>query len=217
MAKKKKAVRPAAKKSVARPAKKAASRKKTSAKPAGKPSRTAAAAKSAVRSAPSAPAGEARRAIELLDWSHQMTRKLCGGFPDDKLTFQPSPTDNHLLWQIGHLATAYAWFASMLDGGAVSLGESFDKSFGYASKPVPDASAYPALPEVQRIHDEQYTRLFTAVSKVKDADVTRATVTDSGGFIKNRVDLIGKAIWHEGWHQGQISSLRRALALPSAM
>ncbi len=160
-------------------------------------------------------AGEARRAVEMLEWTHALTARLVSGFPPDKLTYQSHPTENHLLWQVGHLATGYSWFASMLDGGSGSLGESFDKLFGYQSKPVPDAAEYPPLSDVQRVQDEQYARLLAAAKKVKDSDA--AGTMESGGFAKNKIDLIGKVSWHEGWHQGQISSLRRALGLPSVM
>ncbi|MGE3108622.1 MAG: DinB family protein [Phycisphaerales bacterium] len=164
---------------------------------------------------PGAPAGEAQRAVALFEWAHAMTSKLISGFQGHQLTYQGTPTENHLLWQIGHMATGYAWFASMLDGSPASLGEPFDRLFGYQSKPVGDASAYPPIGEVQRVHDEQYARFLRAAKQAKDADA--AGSLDAGGFAKSKVDLILKAAWHEGWHQGQISSLRRALGLPGAM
>lgn len=194
-----------------RPRGKAASKKLTKKKTVKKPVKASKPAKSAS----SSPAGEALRAVELFEWAHAMTAKLAAGFPDDKLTFQGNPAENHLLWQIGHMATGYSWFASVLDGGPASVGEAFDKLFGYQSRPNPDASAYPPLAEVQRIHDAQYTRFLTAAKKLKDADVN--SPLEIGGFAKNKIDLVNKATWHEGWHQGQISSLRRALALPSMM
>jgi uncharacterized damage-inducible protein DinB len=76
---------------------------------------------------------------------------------------------------------------------------------------------YPAHAEVRRIHDEQYNRLLRAAQAMSDADGLSTTATDSGGFVKNRLDVLHKCAWHEGWHQGQISSLRRALGLPSVM
>lgn len=172
--------------------------------------------KSAKPAAAVAPAGEARRAVELLEWCHSMTARLCDGFDGDRLYYQSNPNENHVVWQIGHLATGYSWFASMLDGAPASLGESFDKAFGFGSKPVNDASAYPSLSDVKRVHDEQYARLLAAAKQLKDSDALVA-VESSGGFAKNKIDLINKASWHEGWHQGQLSSLRRALGMPSVM
>jgi hypothetical protein len=103
----------------------------------------------------------------------------------------------------------------MLDGKPATLGEMYDKLFGYGSKPTSDASMYPALDEVRRIHDEQFQRVIRAAKAMSDADGLGPTASDSGGFAKNKLDVLYKCIWHEGWHQGQISTLRRSLGLPS--
>jgi hypothetical protein len=175
--------------------------------------------KKAGSSAPAAPRGNAEisRAIDLFEWVHTMTGKLCAGFNEAQVLTQPASSDNHLMWQIGHMATGYSWFASMLDGKPATLGEMYDKLFGYGSKPTSDPSMYPAQAEVRRIHDEQYQRVLRAARAMSDADGLKPTVTDSGGFAKNRLDCLYKCIWHEGWHQGQISGLRRALGLPGVM
>ncbi len=167
----------------------------------------------------SAPRGNAEmaRSVELFKWVHEMTGKLCAGFSEQQMLAQPSGGDNHLLWQIGHLATAYSWFASMLDGKPATLGEMYDKLFGWGSKPTSDPSMYPAHAEVRRIHDEQYNRVLRAAAAMSDADSLKAPAIDSGGFAKHKLDALQKCIWHEGWHQGQISGLRRALGLPGVM
>lgn len=185
-------------------------RKKSPAKKAGAKGAASGAAAGGART-------EIARAIALFIWSHEMTGKLCAGFPEDQLTTQPSPTDNHLLWQIGHLATGYAWFASMFDGKSASLGDAFDKPFGYGSKPVSNISEYPDHATVRKVHDEQYQRLLKAAEALDDKAATAPLPKDAGTFASSKLDALLKCIWHEGWHQGQISSLRRALGLPSAM
>jgi hypothetical protein len=195
--------------------------KKKSKRTPGKKVLRKSAVKKPARKASSAGAGRGRtevaRAIELLKWVHDMTGKLCAGFNEHQMLSQPSPTDNHLVWQIGHMATGYGWFASMLDGKPPAVGEPYDKLFGWGSKPTGDAGAYPSHADVRRVHDEQYERVLRAASRMTDADAMGATATDSGGFAKNKLDVLQKCVWHEGWHQGQISSLRRALGLPGVM
>jgi uncharacterized damage-inducible protein DinB len=166
-----------------------------------------------------APRGNAEvtRSIELFKWVHEMTGKLCAGFSEQQMLAQTCPSDNHLLWHIGHMATGYAFFAAMLDGKPSTLGEMYDKLFGWGSKPSGDYKTYPAHAEVRRIHDEQFNRMLRAAAAMSDADALGPTATDSGGFAKNKLDALQKCIWHEGWHQGQISSLRRALGLPGVM
>jgi hypothetical protein len=42
-------------------------------------------------------------------------------------------------------------------------------------------------------------------------------VGDSHGLASNRIEVIDRNAWHEGWHSGQLSSLRKALGLPGIM
>ena len=67
------------------------------------------------------------------------------------------------------------------------------------------------------MHDEQFERVLKAASRMSDSEGHGPTASDSGGFAASKLDAIYKCIWHEGWHQGQISSLRRALGLPTVM
>jgi uncharacterized damage-inducible protein DinB len=162
-------------------------------------------------------AGEVARGVALLRWVHDMTGKLCAGFSEPQMLAQPAATDNHLLWQLGHMASSYAWFAKLLDGKPATLGETYDKLFGSGSKPLADRAMYPAHAEIRRVHDEQYNRLVMAAAKMTDEDGLGPTAADAHGFATSKLDALYKCIWHEGWHQGQISSLRRSLGFPTVM
>lgn len=163
------------------------------------------------------PAAVKAAALSLLAWVHGNTDALADGIPPDKATHQPSAKDNHLLWTLGHLATAYSWFASLIDGKAAALPEEFDRLFGYKSSPVADPTAYPPLETVRKHYAAAFRRLTEAVSALKPADIHKPTVGDSHGFANSRIDVVYKAIWHDGWHSGQLSSIRRALGLGSIM
>ena len=58
------------------------------------------------------------------------------------------------------------------------------------------------------------TRLIGAIEGCRDFD--GAPESDSGGFVKNKHEIATRASFHLGWHIGHMSSLRRALGLPSA-
>ncbi|MGH7131354.1 MAG: DinB family protein [Phycisphaerales bacterium] len=185
--------------------------KRTSAKPA---------ARSAKRSGDTAAEtllAEKVRAMELLAWTHEFTGHLTADFPNEHLLYQAGPSDNHVLWTLGHLTTTYSWLASLIDGKAAAVPEDFIRLFGYQSKPVGDATAYPSHSDVLRHHHAAFARLMEAIGNLKPEDAHKPTVTDSGGFAKSRLDAVLKGCWHEGWHQGQVSSLRRSLGLPSKM
>lgn len=214
----KKAVsRPATKKTAARPPAKTV--KRSTKRVAKKGKATADKSASAPRSTRPVAAGPSAkaRALDLLQWVHGMTNLLIDGVPESASTFQTSPADNHVLWNIGHLATSYAWFTSLINGRAVELPEGYMQLFGYQSKPNPDRSVYPPLEEVRRAYSAAFKQLASTVESQSDAELAMPTKTDSGGFAKDRLDAIYKAAWHDGWHGGQISTIRRALALPSVM
>ncbi len=171
--------------------------------------------KAAVRA--SSPAAVKAAAVANFAWVHQMLDGLLDSVPSDKLTFQPAPTDNHALWTIGHLATAYSWFASLIDGKHATLPDTYNALFGYKSVPVGDASIYPHVAEIKRHYTAAYKRLTDAIAALKPTDMNKPTVAESHGFASSRLDAIHKAAWHDGWHSGQISSIRRALSLPPMM
>jgi uncharacterized damage-inducible protein DinB len=152
-----------------------------------------------------------------LVWVHSMFEKLLDGFPEDKATFQPSPSDNHLAWTLGHMATAYAWFASLLDGKMMTLPESYNTLFGPQSKPTSDPKAYPPVAELRQSFKAAYDRFTDAMKKLSPADLNKPPAAESHGFGKTRQEVILLTAWHDGWHSGQVSSLRRALGLPPVM
>lgn len=199
----------------AKPAKTAKAMKKKpaakSARPANKTARRAAAARPAPASNP------AKRGLELLTWTHGMTTAILSDWPLDRITFQCSSNDNHALWTIGHLATTYSWLASLLDGHMTPLPDSYNPLFGMGSKPVADATLYPPMGEVRQHFDSTYARFADLAAKIKPADARKPTVGNSHGFAKDRADVLDKAAWHEGWHSGQLSTLRRALGLKGLM
>jgi hypothetical protein len=186
--------------------KRASKRAKTSAK------KTPRRATKPARAAAPAP-NPARRALQLFTFAHDSTTALLADWPEDKLTFQPSPTDNHALWTIGHLAATYQWFATLLDGTRAPLPDNYYTLFGTGSKPVADPAAYPPAAEVRAHFNRAYQRFVDLAARIRPADAAKPTIGDSHGFCRDRADVLDKAAWHEGWHAGQLSSLRRALGL----
>ncbi len=157
-----------------------------------------------------------QRALANLRFVREMTNKLVKDFPEAKATFQPAPTDNHLAWTLGHMAMTSAWFVSLITGKKADLPESYEGLFGYKSTPKPDAKLYPPLAELKRHDAAQFETLFAALEKGDD-NLSTVCAGDSGGFAKDLHEIADRAAWHEGWHAGQVSSLRRALGLPSVM
>lgn len=155
------------------------------------------------------------RAIANLTWVHATTVKMTQDWPAAKETFQTAPTDNHLLWTLGHLAATYDWFRGLLVAGPSELPESYQKLFGYKSVPLADRAAYSSTAELRAAFDKTFASLVAAASALSADDAAKAPLSETGGFCADRLDAIDKAAWHDGWHAGQLAPLRKALGLPS--
>jgi hypothetical protein len=157
-----------------------------------------------------------QRSLDSLKFAHSMTLSLLKDFPEDKVCHQPCPTDNHIVWSVGHLAATYAWMLSLL-GRPAGVPESYTTLFGWGSKSTPDAKAYPTLSEAREVMESEYQAFLRAIAEVPEAQLSGPLAKDAGSFAKDAIELVDRAAWHEGWHSGQISSVRRALGLKGVM
>ncbi|NUQ67228.1 MAG: DinB family protein [Phycisphaerales bacterium] len=165
-----------------------------------------------------APVVSARqRALDALVFARGMTRDLVQRFREDQALYQVVPSDNHLMWTLGHLAVSFDWFAGLLDGKPSQCPEQYQAMFGFKSAPTSTAGAYPGLAEVVDWFERTYERFIGAVKAMGEGEMLLATMGDSFGFAKDRLEVIERAAWHEGWHAGQLSTLRRALGIPPIM
>ncbi len=156
-----------------------------------------------------------KRSFQAAKFAHAIVINAVSGFPGDKATFQTSATDNHLLWHLGHLATNYNWFAAAIDGKPAGGSEADKKLFGMGSKPEANAGVYPPMAELRKRLDAGWQRFAAAAESLKDDDAAKPSLIESGGFLSDRLDAIDKCAWHDGWHAGQLSGLRKALGLKS--
>jgi uncharacterized damage-inducible protein DinB len=145
-----------------------------------------------------------------------MVLRTIRDLPDEMLTHQPSSVNNHVLWTLGHLAVTDDWLAGILMGDASVLPPEYSKLFGYGSRVEPTADAYPPVSEVRLHFMEMRERLMLWLGSIDESQLG-APVDDGGaGFAANVADAIGKTIWHDGWHAGQLSTIRRSLGMESA-
>ncbi|HWB19563.1 MAG TPA: DinB family protein [Phycisphaerales bacterium] len=160
---------------------------------------------------------------ESMQFARTMLTNLLKDFPADKATFQPFKTDNHAMWILGHLALTDHWFLSILKNVAPNAAipkappENWNKLFGHKSVPTPSASAYPSFSEVRAAADAAHNALVKALASLSHDQRVQHFGEAGGGFVADANDLIIKSIWHDGWHAGQLASIRRALGLPPSM
>lgn len=156
------------------------------------------------------------RAIDAARFAASMADQMEKDWPADQHCAQPGGCDNHLVWTYGHLAATYGWLAGQV-GVKVELPETYSALFGYGSKPESDAGKYPKLADVKAKCAAARKTFFDAASKMTAAQLREEMSADLQSFAKDKLAIIERCAWHDGWHSGQLSSLRRALGLAGVM
>jgi hypothetical protein len=155
-----------------------------------------------------------RRALDALHFARLCTRDLLEGFPEEQLVHQLAPGDVHALWILGHLAVSDEWIEGMIAPFESRLPAHYKKSFGHKSIPIPEPGYYPMLPEVREHFESSRRQLIAAVENAEPEQLLRELGDAGVGFASDPLDAVNKTAWHEGWHAGQLSRIRRAIGLP---
>ena len=153
--------------------------------------------------------------VSLLVMTRGITDKLIDGMPDDALTHQPSPSDNHALWTMGHLAGADCYFGGLC-GATTHQPDSYEALFGMNSKPGP-RHAYPPVQAVRDTYKSTRHAVLEWLRHASDADLSKDLREQSKGFVTDPVNAMMLTAWHEGWHAWQVAGVRKALGLPSVI
>lgn len=156
-----------------------------------------------------------QHAIALLEFTRKISNDILAGIPDDKLTHQPSPTDNHPLWVMGHLAGSDVWIANTLNIPGVDVPESVIKAYGSGSKP--SASGNPPAAVVRKAFDDSRAKVLAWFKAAPDSALAVDLKEKTGGFATDPIDAMFKLSWHEGWHLGQVANVRKSLGLPNVL
>ena len=177
--------------------------------------------------APAVPASSARsgtpdmvlrpQLLSDLAFAHMMLLDMIAKTPVEHALSSPGPGHNHLTWQVGHLAETYVYFRALLDGQTTQLPESYKTLFGWGSVLNPDASVYPPFAQVKADFERAYSTMLDVAKALPASDLALPPTKDTGGMATQRLDVIARVAWHDGWHLGQIAALRRALGLPPGM
>ncbi len=103
------------------------------------------------------------------------------------------------LWQLQRFVQSNSQYASLNMG----------------TKPTDNPGDYPALEEVTAAFGEALQRVTSAAETLTAETLFAPPAQDTGGWVTDRYDALVKAAWHNGWHVGQLSSLRKAMGMPA--
>jgi uncharacterized damage-inducible protein DinB len=152
-----------------------------------------------------------------LDLSRRCTLKMVEGIPPDKLTHQPVPGAHHALWILGHLVCTDDYFSTTLGQRESVIDEKWNELFGMGSKPSDDASAYPSLEEIKTRLDEARQGMLETFQSMDEQKLLSRTPEEWGEFAPTYASAMASVAFHEGFHAGQLSAVRRSLGMGSAL
>lgn len=147
------------------------------------------------------------------------------GFDDSTHTKSAEGLPNHVAWCLGHCALMMHRGAERLDG-QFKIAEDFlpgvaecdGRRFGtetvaFGSDPNATSGGYPNLARCIEIFGRAAERLAAAISACPEHKLEEQTVF-FGGATLPRWNVAPRAVFHNGFHCGQIADLRRALRMP---
>jgi len=156
-------------------------------------------------------------ASSLLKFVRSISTGLLKDMPDSAMLRQNAPTDNHALWVMGHLALTDSWITGVVGAQGVRIPDSYKKVFDAGTTPVSDPKVYPPVAEVREVFDAARAALIQWLESAPQSALTVSLKEKTGGFALDPIDAVHKIAWHEGWHFGQVASVRKSLKLPPVM
>ncbi len=152
--------------------------------------------------------------FDALNVCRGFTTSLADAIPEDKLTFRACPDSNHTAFILGHTAKTDDFMLTALAGQASALPESWGKLFDGGAEILDDAGAYPSKQELLDAMAERREVMIGWLSTLSPEQLSEPVEGDLAQFIPTRAALPASTAFHEGFHAGQLSTIRRALGIP---
>ncbi len=138
---------------------------------------------------------------------------LIEDIPADKWCWQPQPNANHVLWSVGHIAVVDDLAISTLTGKPAEPPPPWAGLFAPGSTPQSDPAAYPSPDEVIAYLKAQRQTLLTALDAAPDDIFDRPMPSEWSHLWPDVGCALLSLAWHEGFHTGQIATIRKTLGL----
>lgn len=143
-----------------------------------------------------------------------LTHALLEDLPPEAHARPLTPGGVHPLWIAGHLAVSDEWIHGMFEPIDSVLPSGFRSLFGHDTTAIADPAPYPDLATVLTLMARTRKNLLNGVQRATPSALRRPLGDEGVGFAETPLDAVNRILWHEGWHAGQLSCLRRALGLP---
>jgi len=137
----------------------------------------------------------------------QLFEKATQGIPPERWLARPSSDSNHLLWIAGHVVVHRAIILKLL---GVEWSAPWAKLFARGAKLVAPEQ-YPGAGEIQRAWNDVSQNLSTSLANVSAEVLAKPAPKESPSFDQTVGGQIAFLGFHETYHVGQMSYLRKWL------
>ncbi len=145
--------------------------------------------------------------LGLMDVVDNLYAKALHGLDPTELTESPCDNSNPMLWMAGHLAQSRARLARLLGvEHAVPWPSLFTRG-----APAPAAEEYPALEEIRGAWEAAGKALRSRLGGMSDGELQgplQVKIPSTDGTLRGAIVF---ALFHEGYHVGQMGYVRRTL------
>ena len=155
--------------------------------------------------------------LAALAFSRRVLLRLLDGFDDSNALVRLGGTGSHAMHLVGHVATTDEFFRTTLSGEAWGLPPAYRELFGMGAEPSDDAGAYPAFEEVLGHLEGRRAALVGWFGSLDEAGLLEPLPEMLRGFAANRAVLMSTLAFHEGFHAGQVSGIRKHLGMARAL
>lgn len=151
---------------------------------------------------------------DTLAFARRLTLGLLDGFEGDAWFHRPFAGANHALWTLGHIAWADDEFLEKLKGRSPQLPPKWYELFAMGSTVEDEAGAYPDPKELFDALAVQREDLLAWFASMNDEQLAAPLPDDWKSFAPNFGAVMSSIAWHEGFHAGQLSVIRKSLGMP---
>lgn len=153
--------------------------------------------------------------IFSLGTTRWLTSQAIADLTPEQWIFQAAPGANHILWNVGHVATSEAGFIPMTGGKTSAVPDGYKDLFGSGTEPKASLRDYPDPKEVTGVFVRVRQDL---VAHFKGLSGEQLAAPTQGDMMKQLCPTVAQilnfCVLHEATHAGQILDSRRALGLP---
>jgi uncharacterized damage-inducible protein DinB len=145
--------------------------------------------------------------LGLMDIVDNLYAKALHGLDPDELTRAPSESSNPIVWMAGHLAQSRVRLARLL---GVEREVPWPSLFLRGSPP-PERHAYPALEDIRREWESAGAALRARLQSMTAEELygrLPVKIPSTDGTLEGSIVF---ALFHEGYHVGQMGYVRRTL------